>query len=724
MGKGRSSAPAEQTVRQTQLPEYADPYFRRLLQGAEEATMPFYPDDPELYGDLAGQSTYVPYGGERIAPSEMYGDIMSSRAMTRGIAESGIAGMPEAMDAARFGMGYGQEALADLSGLANYQTGDFYGYQPTSMMDEFSAYDPTMVDPTSMMGEFQAYDVDPYAGFEAQSVDPYSGFQAADTGSFVDEFQGLQATDALGNIEAFSPTQFTGYQEAEYSPFSEFSEYDFRGPAEFSEFDFRPDYSFEQFQYSEPERFSGDVAQEYMSPYMEGVVESQIEAAERQAERQKAGRSAQAIQAGAFGGSRQAVQEALAGEALGRQVSDIQREGLQSAFESAAQQFERDRAAGMTQEERQAREAGRFQAATAAEQARVDQARYTELASREQAQAAEYARAGDQDAAEKARVQASKYQDLARIQEGKASEMGRVQAGMASENARMDLIGQQEAARTQSAILNEIARQDEFSRAEAARMQAGRVGELARAQGLTASELARIQQSEAAELARTQGISVDEARRIQQSEAAELARTQGISVDEAARIQAARAAERGRLDAFTAGEQGRYDALRASELARMQGARASEMGRLDALRASELARIQAAREASRQFGAGQGLAAYQAMMSGAGQYAGLGAGLASLGERQRAADIQGAQLLEAIGRDIRAEDQGRLDLAYEDFLRQRDYPISQYERMAGILRGVPVTPDVTQTRMASYNPVQQALGAGISALGLYRGLTG
>jgi hypothetical protein len=112
------------------------------------------------------------------------------------------------------------------------------------------------------------------------------------------------------------------------------------------------------------------------------------------------------------------------------------------------------------------------------------------------------------------------------------------------------------------------------------------------------------------------------------------------------------------------------------------------------------------------------------MMSGAGQYAGLGAGLASLGERQRAADIQGAQLLEAIGRDIRAEDQGRLDLAYEDFLRQRDYPISQYERMAGILRGVPVTPDVTQTRMASYNPVQQALGAGISALGLYRGLTG
>ena len=45
------------------------------------------------------------------------------------------------------------------------------------------------------------------------------------------------------------------------------------------------------------------------------------------------------------------------------------------------------------------------------------------------------------------------------------------------------------------------------------------------------------------------------------------------------------------------------------------------------------------------------------------QFANLGAGLASLGERQRAADIQGAQLLDTLGRDIRAEDQARLDLS-------------------------------------------------------------
>ena len=58
-----------------------------------------------------------------------------------------------------------------------------------------------------------------------------------------------------------------------------------------------------------------------------------------------AGRAAQAVQAGAFGGSRAAVQEGMAQEALGRQLAEIQASGQQQAFEQAQQQFERDRAA-------------------------------------------------------------------------------------------------------------------------------------------------------------------------------------------------------------------------------------------------------------------------------------------------------------------------------------------------------------------------------------------
>ena len=82
MGKSSAQAPGDSTVRQTNLPEYADPYFRRMLQGAEDTLMPFQDDlSSPIYddaGNITGfgqQSTYTPYQGERIAPSSMYGDI-------------------------------------------------------------------------------------------------------------------------------------------------------------------------------------------------------------------------------------------------------------------------------------------------------------------------------------------------------------------------------------------------------------------------------------------------------------------------------------------------------------------------------------------------------------------------------------------------------------------------------------------------------------------------
>ena len=457
MGKGSSQAPADQTVRQTNLPEYADPYFRRMLQGAEEATMPFQDDlSQPIYddtGNITGfqqKSTYQPYQGERIAPSEMYGDIQASRAMIRGIAQKGIPGMEEAMGAQREGMGVQREGM-DVT-----RRGIGFTEEGIGRLRDIGQYDT---------GEFSQ-----------SKFDPYSKFRQA---------------------------------------------------------------NYNEYQFQQPDMFTGESVGQYMSPYMQNVVDVQKQQAQLDFDRMQAGRDAAAVQAGAFGGSRQAVGDYLAQEGLARQMGDIQATGQQQAFEQAARMFGEDRAAQMEME--------RLRGA-----------------------------------------------ELARVQAGRAGELGRVQTGEAGELARV---------------------------------QAGRAG--------------------------------------------------------------------------------------------------------------ELGRVQQAIEQSRQFGAGQALAAEQAAMQGAGQLntmaqglgglgmnvGQLGQSLAGLGERQRAAEIQNAQLLESVGRDIRAEDQARLDLAYEDFQRQRDYPIQQYERMAGLLRGVPVTPNVEQQRMVSYNPVQQALGAGISALGLYKGLS-
>jgi hypothetical protein len=96
--------------------------------------------------------------------------------------------------------------------------------------------------------------------------------------------------------------------------------------------------------------------------------------------------------------------------------------------------------------------------------------------------------------------------------------------------------------------------------------------------------------------------------------------------------------------------------------------------------------------------------------------------VANLGERARQGDIQAAQLLEAQGLGEMAREQARLDVGYEDFLRQQQFPQQQLSQYSAILRGLPVGDAGTTTTMQPYNPMQQALGAGISALGLYKGL--
>lgn len=77
----------------------------------------------------------------------------------------------------------------------------------------------------------------------------------------------------------------------------------------------------------------------FMSPYMQNVVDVTKREAVRDAGIAGTQRDSQAIQAGAFGGSRQAIMDAEAGRNLQMQLGDIQSKGLQSAYESGQGQF-------------------------------------------------------------------------------------------------------------------------------------------------------------------------------------------------------------------------------------------------------------------------------------------------------------------------------------------------------------------------------------------------
>jgi hypothetical protein len=81
--------------------------------------------------------------------------------------------------------------------------------------------------------------------------------------------------------------------------------------------------------------------QAYMSPYVENALQPQMREAARQSAIEGQRQQAQAVQAGAFGGSRQGLVEAERQRNLAQQQADIYGRGMQSAFEQArqAQQF-------------------------------------------------------------------------------------------------------------------------------------------------------------------------------------------------------------------------------------------------------------------------------------------------------------------------------------------------------------------------------------------------
>ena len=96
--------------------------------------------------------------------------------------------------------------------------------------------------------------------------------------------------------------------------------------------------------------------------------------------------------------------------------------------------------------------------------------------------------------------------------------------------------------------------------------------------------------------------------------------------------------------------------------------------------------------------------------------------LATMGGSRRAADIQNAQLLEGIGKSQLGEKQAELDMGYQDYLTQQNFTKDQLGFLSNILQGVPIQPNQQIANFQSYNPLQQALGAGIAGLGLYRGM--
>jgi hypothetical protein len=123
---------------------------------------------------------------------------------------------------------------------------------------------------------------------------------------------------------------------------------------------------------------------------------------------------------------------------------------------------------------------------------------------------------------------------------------------------------------------------------------------------------------------------------------------------------------------------------------------------------------QRAAEQSRQFASTQGLAGY----AQAGQ---MGQTLSNIGSAQQQAEAQRLGLQGSTAAQQQALQQQYLDTAYQDFVRQRDYPQEMLQQYSSLLRGVPVTPSSTTTTYApSPGIAQQLLGTGLQAASIYK----
>ena len=187
---------------------------------------------------------------------------------------------------------------------------------------------------------FAVYDRDRLEGFTAQQKKLQGEVAGMQAPRQFGDASTLATAAGLGSLQAgqYSPSQFNAQQVGAQQVNS--------SDMQSAQTGYNPNLNY--FQMQGPQQFGGMQAQQYMSPFIQQALEPQMREAITSARRGQVAQDLGSARQGTYGGSRQLLASMERERNLGQQLGDIQSRGLQSAFENAQQQFERDRAAGMT----------------------------------------------------------------------------------------------------------------------------------------------------------------------------------------------------------------------------------------------------------------------------------------------------------------------------------------------------------------------------------------
>jgi hypothetical protein len=463
----------------------------------------------------------------------------------------------------------------------------------------------------------------------------------------------------------------------------------------------------EQFRMDAPQQFGGVQAQQYMSPFAESVMEPQKREAIRSAKQSQLVQDLGAARQGTYGGSRQLLAGLERERNLGQQLGDIDARGRQAAFENAQQQFERDRAAGMT--------AGRenLQAALGQQQLGVTTGLQSALANLSNEQQSRVNNQAQQFQAQGMNAEQSMRAALANQQAGLTTGQQNLSAQLGVQE-----LGAQQNLQTEMQNLSNEQQSRVNNQAQQFQAQGMNADNALRAalanQGVDVTRAQANQQAQmqAQQLGTQTGMqtalaNLDAASQANVQNLAAQLQQQGLNQQQA--MQAALANQQAQL---TTGQQNLSAALQTQQLGAQTG--------LSALQSNQQADLerQRMREQSRQFGAQQRLA-------GLGQAGQMGQTLTNIGSARSQADLARFGQQTQTAAQQQALQQQYLDMAYQDFMRQRDYPMEQLQQYSSLLRGVPVTPSSTTSTYAQQPGIgQQLLGTGLGAASIYKTFAG
>lgn len=204
---------------------------------------------------------------------------------------------------------------------------------------------------TAMQGA-QALLTTPFAVYDRDRLEGFTAQQKKLQG----EVAGLQAPRQFGDASTLATAAGLGsLQAGQYTPgqfgFQQVNAQQGNAPSmQAAQTNYNPNLT--TFQMQAPAQFGQQQTEQYMSPYIQNVMDIQKREAIRDAQQQQLGANLGSARQGTYGGARQTIAQTERERNLGTQLGDIQARGLQSAYENAQQQFERDRTAGMTAQQR------------------------------------------------------------------------------------------------------------------------------------------------------------------------------------------------------------------------------------------------------------------------------------------------------------------------------------------------------------------------------------